>query len=159
MTFSMLACTRSVTDRSTSNPLPEIPRASSMALVNRIGEGTARKPLPPDQGAKGEGNGADVVDGGGKWSTVGESGGREGRGGAMFSGTFKPKLDDKGRLFLPAKFRERMGDGLVITRGQERSIDVRTSADFEGFSTKLQNAPQTDARLRAYTRMLFALAS
>jgi MraZ protein len=77
----------------------------------------------------------------------------------MFSGTFRPKLDDKGRLFLPAKFRDEMGAGLVITRGQERSIDVRTKADFDVFAAKLQNAPQTDARLRAYTRMLFALAS
>ncbi|MCW2785716.1 MAG: MraZ protein [Marmoricola sp.] len=77
----------------------------------------------------------------------------------MFSGTFKPKLDDKGRLFLPAKFREAMGDGLVITRGQDRSIDLRTRADFEVFAEKFQNASQTDARLRAYGRMLFALAS
>jgi MraZ protein len=80
-------------------------------------------------------------------------------GGAMFSGTFRPKLDDKGRLFLPAKFREAMGDGLVITRGQERSIDVRTKADFAVFTEKFSNASQTDARLRAYGRMLFALAS
>jgi MraZ protein len=77
----------------------------------------------------------------------------------MFSGTFKPRLDDKGRLFLPAKFREAMGDGLVITRGQERSIDMRTKADFAVFSEKFQNASQTDARMRAYGRMLFALAS
>ena len=77
----------------------------------------------------------------------------------LFSGTFTPKLDDKGRLFLPAKFREAMGDGLVITRGQERSIDVRTKADFDAFAEKFQNASQTDARLRAYGRMLFALAS
>ncbi len=77
----------------------------------------------------------------------------------MFSGTFTPKLDDKGRLFLPAKFRESMGDGLVITRGQERSIDMRTKADFDVFAEKFQNASQTDARLRGYGRMLFALAS
>jgi len=77
----------------------------------------------------------------------------------MFSGTYTPKLDDKGRLFLPAKFREAMGDGLVITRGQERSIDVRTKADFDQFAERFQNASQTDARLRAYGRMLFALAS
>jgi MraZ protein len=77
----------------------------------------------------------------------------------MFSGTFTPKLDDKGRLFLPAKFREAMGDGLVITRGQERSIDVRTKADFDLFAEKFQNASQTDARMRGYGRMLFALAS
>ncbi len=77
----------------------------------------------------------------------------------MFSGTFKPKLDDKGRLFLPAKFREAMGDGLVITRGQERSIDVRTKVDFDAFAAKFENASQTDGRLRGYGRMLFALAS
>jgi MraZ protein len=77
----------------------------------------------------------------------------------MFSGTFRPRLDDKGRLFLPAKFREAMGGGLVITRGQERSIDVRTQADFAAFTEKFRNASQTDARLRAYGRMLFALAS
>src|SRR5690242_8460414 len=77
----------------------------------------------------------------------------------MYSGTFRPRLDDKGRLFLPAKFREAMGDGLVITRGQERSIDMRTKADFAVFAEKFQNASQTDARIRAYGRMLFALAS
>ena len=77
----------------------------------------------------------------------------------MFSGTYTPKLDDKGRLFLPAKFREAMREGLVITRGQDRSIDVRTRADFEVFTEKFKNASQTDARLRAYGRMLFALAS
>jgi MraZ protein len=77
----------------------------------------------------------------------------------MFSGTFRPRLDEKGRLFLPAKFRDAMGDGLVITRGQERSIDVRTQADFAVFTEKFRNASQTDARLRGYSRMLFALAS
>ena len=77
----------------------------------------------------------------------------------MFSGTYTPKLDDKGRLFLPAKFRDEMKEGLVITRGQERALDIRTQADFDVFTEKFQNASQTDARLRAYGRMLFALAS
>jgi len=77
----------------------------------------------------------------------------------VFSGTYTPKLDDKGRLFLPAKFREAMTEGLVITRGQDRSIDVRTKAEFAVFTEKFKNASQTDARLRAYGRMLFALAS
>jgi MraZ protein len=77
----------------------------------------------------------------------------------MFTGTYTPKLDDKGRIFLPAKFREAMTEGLVITRGQDRSIDVRTKAEFEVFTEKFKNASQTDARLRAYGRMLFALAS
>lgn len=77
----------------------------------------------------------------------------------MFTGTHTPKLDDKGRLFLPAKFREAMGAGLVITRGQERALDVRTKADFHEFAQPFRNASQTDGRLRAYSRMLFAVAS
>lgn len=77
----------------------------------------------------------------------------------MFSGTYTPKVDEKGRLFLPAKFRDEMKEGLVITRGQERSLDIRTQADFDVFAEKFKHASQTDANLRAYGRMLFALAS
>ena len=77
----------------------------------------------------------------------------------MFSGTYTPKLDDKGRLILPAKFRDDTKEGLVITRGQEHALDIRTSADFAAFTEKFKNASQTDARMRAYGRMLFALAS
>ena len=42
----------------------------------------------------------------------------------MFLGTYTPKLDDKGRLFLPAKFREELMAGLVVTTGQERCLTV-----------------------------------
>ena len=37
----------------------------------------------------------------------------------LFMGTYTPKLDEKGRLFLPAKFRDRLAEGVVVTRGQE----------------------------------------
>jgi MraZ protein len=47
----------------------------------------------------------------------------------------------------------------VITRGQERALDIRTVADFHVFSEKFRHASQTDAKMRAYGRMLFALAS
>ena len=77
----------------------------------------------------------------------------------MFSGTYTPKLDEKGRLFLPAKFRDEMKEGLVITRGQDRALDLRTRESFAEFTEKFTHASQTDARLRAYGRMLFALAS
>ena len=42
----------------------------------------------------------------------------------MLLGTYTPKLDDKGRLILPAKFREELGEGVVLTRGQDRCIYV-----------------------------------
>jgi MraZ protein len=77
----------------------------------------------------------------------------------MFSGTHTPKLDDKGRLILPAKFRDELREGLVITRGQEHALDIRTLAQFAEFTEKFTRASQTDARMRAYGRMLFALAS
>ena len=42
----------------------------------------------------------------------------------MFLGTHTPKLDEKGRLILPAKFRDELADGLVITRFQERCLAI-----------------------------------
>lgn len=77
----------------------------------------------------------------------------------MFSGTYTPKLDDKGRLFLPARFRDEMKEGLVITRGQENALDLRTREQFAEFTERFSRASQTDARMRSYGRMLFALAS
>ena len=48
----------------------------------------------------------------------------------MFLGTHAPRLDDKGRLVLPAKFREQLAAGLVLTKGQDRSIVVWPAAEF-----------------------------
>ena len=48
----------------------------------------------------------------------------------MFFGTYTPKLDEKGRLFLPAKFRDQLTEGLVVTRGQERCLTVWSLEDF-----------------------------
>ncbi len=48
----------------------------------------------------------------------------------MFLGTHTPRLDEKGRLFLPAKYREELGGGLVITKGQERCLYVFPVAEF-----------------------------
>ncbi|MGA9148079.1 MAG: cell division/cell wall cluster transcriptional repressor MraZ, partial [Candidatus Nanopelagicales bacterium] len=39
----------------------------------------------------------------------------------MFLGTHSPKLDDKGRLVLPAKFRDGLAEGVVLSKGQDRS--------------------------------------
>ena len=42
----------------------------------------------------------------------------------MFLGTHTPRLDDKGRLILPAKYRDELARGLVLTKGQERCLYV-----------------------------------
>ena len=49
----------------------------------------------------------------------------------MLLGTFVPKLDDKGRIILPAKFWEDFASGVVMTRGQERCIYVFSQREFE----------------------------
>ena len=48
----------------------------------------------------------------------------------MFLGTHEPRLDEKGRLILPAKFREELSAGLVITKGQERCLYVFPAQEF-----------------------------
>ncbi len=77
----------------------------------------------------------------------------------MFLGTYEPKLDDKGRLILPAKFREELAGGLVIAKGQERCLYVFTRQEFEKMFQELQSAPLTSKEARDYMRMLLAGAN
>ncbi len=77
----------------------------------------------------------------------------------MFLGTHQPRLDDKGRLFLPAKFREDLAAGLVITKGQERCLYVFTTAGFAEMTERMAAAPVTSKAARDYMRVLFAGAS
>ncbi len=77
----------------------------------------------------------------------------------MFLGTHTPHLDDKGRLFLPAKFRDELSEGLVVTMGQERCLYVWPSAEFRRFTESLRETPVTNRRGRDFMRMLFAGAS
>ena len=68
----------------------------------------------------------------------------------MFLGTHTPRLDEKGRLFLPAKFRDKLAGGLVITRGQERCLYVFAMADFERLAAEMNNTPVTNRAVRSY---------
>lgn len=77
----------------------------------------------------------------------------------MFLGTHSPRLDDKGRLFLPAKYREELSGGLVITKGQERCLYVFPEAEFQRITEALRTAPVTAKAVRDYSRVFFASAS
>jgi MraZ protein len=77
----------------------------------------------------------------------------------VFLGTHTPRLDDKGRLALPARFRPELDGGLVICKGQERCLFVFPTEGFTEFTAALRNAPVTDRRVRDYGRVLFASAS
>lgn len=74
----------------------------------------------------------------------------------MFLGTHAPRLDDKGRIVLPAKFRDGLAGGLVLTKGQDRSIVVWPAADFSAYAARLSEASRSDERVRAYLRVLFS---
>lgn len=77
----------------------------------------------------------------------------------MFLGTHTPRLDDKGRLFLPAKFRERLSTGLVVTRGQERCLYVFPMDEFVKVTEQMQEAPTTNRAVRDYIRVFLSGAS
>jgi MraZ protein len=77
----------------------------------------------------------------------------------MFLGTHYPRLDDKGRLVLPAKFRESLAPGLVLTKGQDRSIVVWPAAEFAAYAERLNEASRSNAKVQAYQRVLFSGAS
>jgi MraZ protein len=75
---------------------------------------------------------------------------------SLFLGTHAPRLDDKGRLFLPAKYREDLAAGLVVTRGQEHCLYVFTSARFAELAMGFSNAPFTSAPARDLHRLFFS---
>ena len=82
--------------------------------------------------------------------------GKDGRMFLGFLGTHTPKLDDKGRLVLPAKFREGFAAGLVLTKGQDRSIVVWPAEEFAAYAERLNEAGRSNPRVQAYQRVLFS---
>jgi MraZ protein len=77
----------------------------------------------------------------------------------VFLGTHMPRLDDKGRLFLPAKYRDELAAGLVLTKGQERCLYVFPEPEFARITEALRTAPVTAKSVRDYSRVFFASAS
>src|ERR1700683_170090 len=77
----------------------------------------------------------------------------------MFLGTHAPRLDEKGRLFLPAKYREDLAGGVVITKGEDRCLFVFPRDEFARITEALRDSPVTAKAARDYSRVLFASAS
>ncbi|GAB90404.1 division/cell wall cluster transcriptional repressor MraZ [Gordonia rhizosphera] len=75
---------------------------------------------------------------------------------ARFFGTYTPKLDDKGRLTLPAKFRDALAGGVMVTKGQDRSLSVYRTEDFQEIAEQTVAASRNDPAARAFMRLLFA---
>jgi MraZ protein len=77
----------------------------------------------------------------------------------VFLGTHAPKLDEKGRVILPAKFREDLAGGIVVTRGQERCLYVFSTAEFEAMHDRIRQAPLSNKQARDFLRMFLSGAS
>ena len=77
----------------------------------------------------------------------------------MLLGTHTPKLDDKGRVILPAKFRDELEAGIVITRGQEHCLYLFSAAEFADAHEKIRQAPVTSKQARDYLRVFLSGAS
>lgn len=77
----------------------------------------------------------------------------------MLLGTHTPKLDDKGRVILPSKFRDDLGPGVVITRGQERCLYVFAADEFERLHDRIREAPLSNKQARDFLRMFLSGAS
>jgi MraZ protein len=73
----------------------------------------------------------------------------------VFLGTHAPRLDEKGRLILPAKYRDELAGGVVITKGQDRCLYVFPKAEFARLAEQLR----AGGAQRSYSRVFFASAS
>lgn len=76
----------------------------------------------------------------------------------MFYGEFDYKIDDKGRLPIPPKFRNAFKNGLVITPGLEKCLTVYTAVEWKKLTSTLNNSPLSRSKMRKLSRALFATA-
>ena len=77
---------------------------------------------------------------------------------AVYMGEFTPRLDEKGRLILPAKYRGRFVDGVYLVKGQEHCVEIRDPASFEAKAAEVNAHGATHAVARAYQRTFFSSA-
>jgi MraZ protein len=74
-----------------------------------------------------------------------------------FTGSAEHALDEKGRLIVPARFRERLGAGFVITIAEpDPCLALYPSVTWAEVCSKLEEAPRKDARYRGVVRHIFA---
>ena len=74
----------------------------------------------------------------------------------MFIGEYTHSLDTKGRIALPAKFRQKLGDGAIITRGLDRSLFIYNKIDWDALAQKLMALPLSQSGARAFSRLMLA---
>lgn len=77
----------------------------------------------------------------------------------MFMGEFQHSIDEKGRIIIPAKFRDLLGTSFVVTRGLDQCLFVYPLAEWEVLEQKLKALPLMKSDARAFTRFFFSGAT
>lgn len=77
----------------------------------------------------------------------------------MFIGEYNHSLDDKGRITIPSKFRQRLGEDFVMTKGLDGCLFIYPKNEWEIFENKLKTLPLTSKDARAFVRFFLAGAS
>ena len=72
----------------------------------------------------------------------------------MFMGEYSHSIDAKGRLIIPAKFREQLGDTFIVTKGLDGCLFIYSNEDWKAFEEKLLQLPLTNTNARKFTRFL-----
>jgi MraZ protein len=74
----------------------------------------------------------------------------------MFMGEFQHNIDTKGRIIVPSKFREGLGESFVVTRGLDKCLFAYPMNEWKLLEEKLKNLPLTKKDARAFTRFFFS---
>lgn len=77
----------------------------------------------------------------------------------MFIGEYNHTIDAKGRLIIPSRFRETLGDEFVVTKGMDGCLFVFDNPEWESFEEKLHALPMIDKEARQFTRFFLAGAA
>ena len=88
-----------------------------------------------------------------------EPNGRKWGAAVMLMGEYNHTIDAKGRLIVPAKFREVLGDEFVVTKGLDNCLFVYPNDEWQKFEEKLQTLPLTNKNARQFTRFFLAGAA
>lgn len=77
----------------------------------------------------------------------------------MFMGEYAHNIDKKGRIIIPAKFREELGDTLIITRGLDGCLSIYTKEQWQVIYEQLMKLPSTKKDARMFVRMMTSKAA
>ncbi|GAA0331091.1 division/cell wall cluster transcriptional repressor MraZ [Bacillus carboniphilus] len=77
----------------------------------------------------------------------------------MFMGEFQHNIDQKGRIIVPARFREDLGEAFVLTRGLDQCLFGYPYEEWKTMEEKMKGLPLTKKDARAFTRFFFSGAS